>query len=251
MKVCPQCGGAYPVEEGFCPMDGARLRTLHGDGGDARTADACADAWAHAWLGTVLDRRYRLDAVIGEGGMGLVFRATHVLIGKPLAVKLLRREHLDAPDVARRFLLEARVASSLKHPNVVDISDFGELPDGGAYYVMELLEGRTLAKRIDRGGPLPPAEAGGRRAPDLRGALGRARAGRRAPRSQAGQRVPVRSAARRRAPDREAARLRHRPRRPASDHGQRRGARHARVHVARDGAGAATSITAPISMRSA
>jgi tRNA A-37 threonylcarbamoyl transferase component Bud32 len=154
MKVCPHCGGAYPVAEGFCPMDGARLRT-QGVGAPPQPVDA----WADALLGTVLDRRYRLDSVIGEGGMGLVFKATHVLIGKPLAVKLLRREHIDAPDVARRFLLEARVASSLKHPNVVDISDFGEVEGGGAYYVMELLEGRTLASRIDQDGPLSAAEA--------------------------------------------------------------------------------------------
>src|SRR5689334_1721662 len=101
MKVCPHCGGAYPVVEGFCPMDGTRLRT-QGVGAPPQPIDA----WADALLGTVLDRRYRLDSVIGEGGMGLVFKATHVLIGKPLAVKLLRREHIDAPDVARRFLLE-------------------------------------------------------------------------------------------------------------------------------------------------
>ena len=135
-------------------MDGARLRT-QGVGGPPQPAGPQVEAL----LGTVLDRRYRLDAVIGEGGMGLVFRATHVLIGKSLAVKLLRREHVEAPDVARRFLLEARVASSLKHPNVVDINDFGEIEGGGAYYVMELLEGRTLANRIDQDGPLTPAEA--------------------------------------------------------------------------------------------
>ncbi|HWB77756.1 MAG TPA: serine/threonine-protein kinase [Nannocystaceae bacterium] len=154
MKVCPHCGGAYPVAEGFCPMDGSRLRT-QGVGGPPQPSGPQVEAL----LGTVLDRRYRLDAVIGEGGMGLVFRATHVLIGKSLAVKLLRREHVEAPDVARRFLLEARVASSLKHPNVVDINDFGEIEGGGAYYVMELLEGRTLANRIDQDGPLTPAEA--------------------------------------------------------------------------------------------
>ncbi len=160
MKVCPHCGGAYPVEEGFCPMDGTRLRTLHattmGAGG---TPVQPANARANELIGTVLDRRYRLDALIGEGGMGLVFAATHVLIGKPLAVKVLRKEHIEAPDVARRFLLEARVASSLKHPNVVEISDFGEMEGGGAYYVMELLEGRTLAQHIDQQGAMAPADA--------------------------------------------------------------------------------------------
>ncbi|MBX7083182.1 MAG: protein kinase [Nannocystaceae bacterium] len=161
MKVCPLCGGAYPVEEGFCPMDGKRLRTIVASVTmPGEIADAAQDAFVQGLLGQVLDRRYRLDAVIGEGGMGVVFRATHVLIGKQFAVKVLRREHLDSPEVLQRFLLEARVASSLKHPNVVDIIDFGELPTGGAYYAMELLEGRSLAQAIDNDGAFPPLAAG-------------------------------------------------------------------------------------------
>ncbi len=162
MKVCPLCGGAYPVEEGFCPMDGKRLRTIVASvtmPGEV-PGDAAQDAFVQSLLGQVLDRRYRLDAVIGEGGMGVVFRATHVLIGKQFAVKVLRREHLDSPEVLQRFLLEARVASSLKHPNVVDIIDFGELPTGGAYYAMELLEGRSLAQAIDTDGAFAPLAAG-------------------------------------------------------------------------------------------
>lgn len=158
MKVCPHCGGAYPVDEGFCPMDGKRLRTLHAAPGLAPAGSA--PVAPHEFLGRVLDRRYRLDEVIGEGAMGVVFRATHTLIGRRFAVKLLRREHADAGDVAQRFLLEARVASSIKHPNVVDISDFGELPEGGAYYVMELLEGRSLADAIDDDGAMSPGDAG-------------------------------------------------------------------------------------------
>jgi tRNA A-37 threonylcarbamoyl transferase component Bud32 len=158
MKVCPHCGGAFPVDEGFCPMDGKRLRTLHAAPEQAPVG--VAPAASHEFVGRVLDRRYRLDEVIGEGAVGVVFRATHTLIGRRFAVKLLRREHADAGDVARRFLVEARVASSIKHPNVVDISDFGELPEGGAYYVMELLEGRSLADAIDHDGPMSPADAG-------------------------------------------------------------------------------------------
>jgi len=155
MKSCPQCHGTYAVAEGFCPMDGTRLRNVDGAGGKA----APEDEFAASLVGRVLDRRYRLDEVIGAGGMGVVYRATHVLIGKSLAVKVLRREHNQTPDVGRRFLLEARVASNLKHPNVVDINDFGELPEGGAYYAMEFLAGRTLARRIDDGGPIEPPSA--------------------------------------------------------------------------------------------
>jgi serine/threonine-protein kinase len=114
---------------------------------------------ADALVGQVLDRRYRLDEVIGRGGVGSVFRATHTLIGKALAIKLLRAAHVRDPAVLQRFLREALLASSVKHPNVVDISDYGQLPEGGAFYVMEYLRGRTLAERIDEDGPLPVPEA--------------------------------------------------------------------------------------------
>jgi len=142
-------------------MDGTRLRTLHATlaGSTNRAPDQTETADLEL-VGRVLDRRYRLDGVIGQGAMGVVYRATHTLIGRSFAVKVLRRQHLESSDVARRFLLEARVASSIKHPNVVDISDFGELPEGGAYYVMEMLEGRSLANAIDEGGPMSLTEAG-------------------------------------------------------------------------------------------
>lgn len=142
-------------------MDGTRLRTLHATlAGSTNGATADSEAADLELVGRVLDRRYRLDGVIGQGAMGVVYRATHTLIGRSFAVKVLRRQHLESPDVARRFLLEARVASSIKHPNVVDISDFGELPEGGAYYVMEMLEGRSLANAIDMGGPMSLTDAG-------------------------------------------------------------------------------------------
>lgn len=138
-------------------MDGTRLRSLHsptaGDG--APIVDN-----GHSLVGRVLDRRYRIDEIIGEGAMGVVYRATHTLIGRRFAIKALRREHVESGSVAQRFLLEARVASSIKHPNVVDISDFGELEEGGAYYVMDMLEGRSLANAIDQDGRMSPADAG-------------------------------------------------------------------------------------------
>jgi len=111
------------------------------------------------FLGQVLDRRYRLDECIGQGGMALVYRATHTLIGRTLAIKLLRPELANDNDLVERFLREARCASAVKHPNVVELSDYGQLPGGGAFYVMEFLRGRTLAQRIDADGPIAPAEA--------------------------------------------------------------------------------------------
>ena len=109
--------------------------------------------------GQVLDDRYRLEAKIGSGGMGVVYRATHTVIGKEVAVKILREEHVAQADIMDRFLQEARLASQIRHPNVVEISDFGRTPSGGAYYVMEMLHGHSLAWRIDRGERLGPRRA--------------------------------------------------------------------------------------------
>src|SRR5690606_9483111 len=84
---------------------------------------------------------------------------THTLIGKRLAIKVLRPEHMTDPRIVERFLREARLSSQLKHPNIVDISDFGSLPEGWAFYVMELLAGQTLAAYIRERGSLHPGEA--------------------------------------------------------------------------------------------
>jgi len=106
-------------------------------------------------VGTVLDRRYRVDALIGSGAMGAVYRATHVLIDRPVAIKLLGH---FAPDARQRFLKEARVVSRIEHPNVVQLSDCGETEDGGAYFVMELLAGEPLSARIARERQVPPLQ---------------------------------------------------------------------------------------------
>lgn len=123
----------------------------------ATTADPVTDGAAR--LGDVLDRRYRIDALIGEGGMAHVYRITHTMIGKSLAAKVVRHELRNDEEVIRRFLREAQIVSSIKHPNVVDISDYGETPDGGAFCVMELLRGQTLAEAIDTQGALTPEAA--------------------------------------------------------------------------------------------
>lgn len=131
-------------------MDGTPLA-------DVASAEPAADGEAR--LGEVLDRRYRIDALIGEGGMAHVYRVTHTMIGKSLAAKVVRKELRNDEEVVRRFLREAQIVSSIKHPNVVDISDYGETPEGGAFCVMELLRGRTLAEAIDQRGAFSAEDA--------------------------------------------------------------------------------------------
>ena len=101
---------------------------------------------------------YRVTALIGEGGMGVVYLAEHATIGRRAAVKVLRPGLTDNADLARRFFNEARAANAIRHPGIVEVFDSGTLPSGVSYIVMELLEGESLAARLRRG-RLPPDEA--------------------------------------------------------------------------------------------
>lgn len=105
-------------------------------------------------LGQVLDGRYRLEGVLGSGGMGTVYRATHVTIGKTLAVKVLAEEFAGDETFRKRFLREAQAVSQISHHNVVEVSDFGVTPTGSLYLVMEFLEGESLSDMLDREGGL-------------------------------------------------------------------------------------------------
>ncbi len=105
-------------------------------------------------LGQVLDGRYRLDGVVGHGGMGTVYRATHVTIGKTLAVKVLAQEFAGDETFRIRFLREAQAISQISHHNVVEVSDFGVTPTGSLYLVMEFLQGESLSDMLDREGGL-------------------------------------------------------------------------------------------------
>jgi serine/threonine protein kinase len=101
---------------------------------------------------------YKVIEFLGEGGMGTVFRVDHAVLGRPYALKVLRSKVVERdPTAAEKFLREARTASRVRHPNIVDVFDFGHMPDGRPYFVMELLEGESLADRVSRGA-LPPAE---------------------------------------------------------------------------------------------
>ncbi len=116
---------------------------------------------ADPWIGRVVDDRYRVVTPLGEGGMGLVYRAEHLKLARPVALKVLQEEFVADAGLRERFDREARALAALAHPNIVTITDYG-VAEGGAspapYLVMELLEGETLHGRL-RLGALPPESA--------------------------------------------------------------------------------------------
>ncbi|MDI7266987.1 MAG: serine/threonine-protein kinase, partial [Myxococcota bacterium] len=114
---------------------------------------------AAALVGNVLEGKYEILRVIGEGGMGVVYEASHKLLGHRLAVKVLHPDVARDPGIIERFHNEARIAAALGHENIVKVTDMGVLPSGAPFLVMEYLEGESLASRIESGGPLPPRQA--------------------------------------------------------------------------------------------
>ncbi|HZJ67230.1 MAG TPA: serine/threonine-protein kinase, partial [Kofleriaceae bacterium] len=94
--------------------------------------------------------QYRVTGVIGRGGMGAVYSAEHSLLGRPAAIKILLPELSQKQDIVMRFFNEARAATAIRHPGIVEIYDFGWTPEGAAYIVMEHLEGETLSRRAAR-----------------------------------------------------------------------------------------------------
>jgi eukaryotic-like serine/threonine-protein kinase len=148
MKICGTCGSRFSGDARFCPFDGEPLRL-------ALESEHVEDPL----LGTVVDDRYEVSEVLGEGGMGTVYRVRHRILERPFALKVLRADLSRDSDLGVRFTREAKAAASISHPNVVQITDFGSLPSGQPYFVMELLVGESVNAVIGKGGPLPAARA--------------------------------------------------------------------------------------------
>jgi eukaryotic-like serine/threonine-protein kinase len=143
-KICPQCGAEYEVDQRFCPQDGTTLR-LQNASGDL--------------VGAIVADRYHVLRKLGEGGMGQVYLAEHVKMGRKSALKVMNPAMVKDADAISRFNREAANASRINHPHVADVYDFGETSDGMIYLAMELVEGPSLTKLIEDEGPLPPRRA--------------------------------------------------------------------------------------------
>ena len=114
-------------------------------------------SFAAGLVGVVLDDRYRLDALLGEGGMGSVFRAQHLAMDRRVAVKLLKPHLTQDNTAAQRFLREARATLKVDSPHAVKVLDFGITPHGDYYMALEYLDGRTVQRELDVDGPFAPS----------------------------------------------------------------------------------------------
>lgn len=108
-------------------------------------------------IGQRIDGRYVIEKILGQGGMGVVYKGIHEVLEKPVAIKVLKPEVSQDEKVIARFKREARAASAIGSPHICDVSDFGTLEDGSTYFVMEMLDGPALSKCMKRGAPMETA----------------------------------------------------------------------------------------------
>ncbi len=136
MKLCMSCGSPVAAFAESCPQCGARLKP--------RTDNL---------IGTILADKYRVEALLGSGGMCDVYQASHSLIGKKVAVKVLKPELAADPKIAQRFEQEALASSRVRHPHAIDVTDFGIDQHNRPFIVMELVEGKTIGELLRENGP--------------------------------------------------------------------------------------------------
>src|SRR5258707_2870798 len=142
MKYCSSCNEKYDDSLSFCPTDGEVL-----------------EEDPSALTGKVLDGQYQIEALLGKGGMGAVFRARHILLGDRVAIKVLPPEMRNNAEWLRRFRREGQAARRFRHPNAVTVYDLRTATDGTIYMVMEYVEGHTLDAEMKVQGRFAPAAA--------------------------------------------------------------------------------------------
>jgi serine/threonine protein kinase len=141
-RTCSNCGDRIAGTLDRCPKDGTAL-----------FSDEIMSR-----VGMLL-KDHEIQGVIGEGGMGVVYRAQHVVIEKPVAIKVLHDTFARQKDMVEQFIIEAKAASRIRHPNIIDVTDFGTTPEGLVFLVMEYLDGESLEDRLRRVGRVPVFEA--------------------------------------------------------------------------------------------
>lgn len=140
LAECPRCGRCEEATVSLCPTDGAALVLVPS-------------------VPRVIDDKYRVDQLLGRGGMGGVYRAHDVRLDRDVAIKVVRAELLGHPEARRRFRREAQIVARLQHPSIVSVFDYGTFADGSAYLVMEFVRGDDLRRALKRAGAFEPREA--------------------------------------------------------------------------------------------
>ena len=142
MKACPTCRNTYSDGVAFCPNDGASLSMVN-----------------QLQPGLVIRQRFRIDARLGRGGFGEVYRVWHLYLNEPRALKILLRSRFEADQEAKALAAEARVLRQLQHQNIVRVEDVDETEDGRPFVVMEYVVGESLRELLDRERSLPVSKA--------------------------------------------------------------------------------------------
>jgi eukaryotic-like serine/threonine-protein kinase len=138
VRICPVCSHEFGEEHRTCPNDGIALVNL----------DTGADERGETLVGQVVGGRYRIEKVVGRGGMGTVYACRHVVVGKAFAIKVLRPGVERSTEVLQRFIREAQAANAVRSRHICEMVDFGQLDNGAFYVVMDLLEGVSLTRAL-------------------------------------------------------------------------------------------------------
>src|ERR1051326_1162096 len=135
MKQCFRCNRSFEDNSAFCPYDGQRLIYVQ-----------CDDEL----IGRLIDNKYQIEQLIAKGGAGSVYRATHVQLNVPMALKIMHSNSNSDVTTIERFRREAYAAMQIRHPNAIAVMDFGVTADNLVYVVMEYLQGVTLRQRLKK-----------------------------------------------------------------------------------------------------
>jgi serine/threonine-protein kinase len=141
MKRCPKCNAQYSNDQAICPIDAGILVAL-----DAKDIPANADPM----IGKLIADKYRVEKLLGRGGMGAVYEGQHLLLDRKVAIKVLQQNMANDEQAASRFIREAKASARIEHPNAVTIYDFGVLQEGSAYLVMEFIKGLSLRQLLTK-----------------------------------------------------------------------------------------------------